>query len=223
MKISVWGGTGYSGGHVARVAAERGHEVTAFARTAPSDAPSDAPAHATGGVAYEVGTVLDAADRARSLDGADAVVVALSPRGDMADRMREAVTALAEDARRVGVRFGIVGGAGSLLVAEDGPRFVDTEAFAPEEAKPEALTVGAVLDDLRATPDDLDWFMVSPSPVYGAWAPGEATGSYRLGGDVLLPGTDGGPAALSGADLGAVVVDELERPAHRRARFTAAS
>jgi putative NADH-flavin reductase len=39
---------------------------------------------------------------------------------------------------------------------------------------------------LRETGDDVDWFYVSPAAGFGSYAPGEATGSYRVGGDVLV-------------------------------------
>jgi putative NADH-flavin reductase len=69
--------------------------------------------------------------------------------------------------------------------------------------------------------DALDWFFLSPAAVFGAYAPGEAVGTYRVGDDVLLADAEGN-SAISGADLADAVVDEIERPAHRRARFTVA-
>ncbi len=62
---------------------------------------------------------------------------------------------------------------------------------------------------------------MSPAGSFGPWAAGEYTGEYRVGGDVLL--TDAaGESAISGADFGVGVVDEIETPEHRRARFTLA-
>ena len=57
--------------------------------------------------------------------------------------------------------------------------------------------------------------------MFGAFNPGEARGMYRVGGDVLLA-DENGVSDISGADLGRAVVDEIETPAHRRARFTVA-
>jgi putative NADH-flavin reductase len=42
-----------------------------------------------------------------------------------------------------------------------------------------------------------------------------------VGGDVLVTDAEG-RSNLSNGDLGLVILDEIERPAHRRARFTAA-
>lgn len=150
------------------------------------------------------------------------VVSALSPRGDMADAemFRATVARAARLAQEKGARFGVIGGAGSLLVAEGGPKLVDTPDF-PEEFAEEPRILDAVLQDLRETDEDLDWFFVSPASGFGSFAPGEATGHYRVGGDVLLA-DENGESFVSGADLAHAVVDEIERPAHRRIRFTIA-
>ncbi|WP_448631842.1 NAD(P)-dependent oxidoreductase [Cellulomonas soli] len=134
--------------------------------------------------------------------------------------MRGIVADLATAVQGTGTRLGVIGGAGSLHVAPGGPRLVDTDVF-PEEFKPEALEMAAALDDLRATDPTVDWFYLSPAGGFGAFAPGEHTGTFRLGDDVLLTDADGG-SNLSGADLAQAIVDEIETPAHRRARFTAA-
>ncbi|HET7821938.1 MAG TPA: NAD(P)H-binding protein [Ornithinibacter sp.] len=70
----MFGGTGYTGGSVVREAASRGHHVISVSRSEPKEPVQ--------GVRYEVGNVHDVAQRATQ--GADAVVAALSPRGDMA-------------------------------------------------------------------------------------------------------------------------------------------
>lgn len=210
-KISVIGVSGYAGKHIAEAAAVRGFEVRGFSRSEVAEQ--------FAGVEYVRGSLLSAEDRARALDGVDAVVVAISPRGDMAGKTRAAIAELAHEAAAAGVRLGVIGGAGSLLVAEGGPRVVDS-GF-PEEFKPEALEMAEVLEDLRAFDASLDWFLVSPAGGFGSFNPGEYRGEYRVGGDVLL--TDaGGNSDISGADFGVAIVDELETPKHRRARFTVA-
>jgi putative NADH-flavin reductase len=55
----------------------------------------------------------------------------------------------------------------------------------------------------------------------GSEAPGEATGRYRIGGDVLLSDADGN-SNISGADYATAFVDEIDKPAHRRQRFSVA-
>jgi uncharacterized protein len=58
--------------------------------------------------------------------------------------------------------------------------------------------------------------MLSPSAVI---APGERTGKFRLGGDQLLIGSDG-KSFISVQDYAMAMIDELEKPAHERKRFT---
>jgi len=115
---------------------------------------------------------------------------------------------------------GLIGGAGSLLVAEGGPKLVDTPDF-PKEFAEEPRVLDAVLQDLRGAEEGLDWFFVSPAAGFGSFAPGERTGAYRIGGDVLLT-DENGDSHLSGQDLAVALVDEIETPAHRRTRFTVA-
>ncbi len=210
--ITIFGGTGYAGSAIAREAVARGHAVTVVARKAPAD-PIE-------GVAYVTGSALDPAVRAAALDGADVAISTLAPRGDMAGKVREVDAALATEAAASGVRLGVVGGAGSLFVAEGGPRLYDTPEF-PADYKDESLELAAVLDDLRAARAELDWFYISPAAEFGAFAPGERTGSYRVSDDVLLTSADG-HSSISGADLGVAFVDEIEKPAHVRSRFTVA-
>lgn len=211
-RITIIGGTGYAGALIVAEAASRGHEVTSISRALPDEK--------IDGVTYVEGSVTDADIRARAVQDADVVYSAISPRGDMEGRTRQALADLAGAAQQAGVRLGITGGAGSLLVAEGGPRLSDTDDF-PDAFKTEAAEMAAVLDDLRASDASLDWFYVSPAAGFGAFAPGEKTGAFRVGGDVLLADADGN-SFISGADFATAVVDEIEQPAHRRTRFSVA-
>jgi putative NADH-flavin reductase len=49
--------------------------------------------------------------------------------------------------------------------------------------------------------------------------PGERTGKFRLGGDDLIKDVEG-KSRVSFEDYAIALVDELEKPAHERARFT---
>lgn len=211
-RVTVIGGNGYAGRNIVRAGVAKGIDVTSFGR--------GEAAEQIAGASYARGSLTEAADRARMLDGADVVIVAVSPRGDMQGRVRPAIAQLATEAESAGVRLGVVGGAGSLLQRKGGDLVMDGPGF-PDEVKPEAAEMGGVLEDLRATPDALDWFLVSPAGSFGEWAAGDFRGEYRVGGDVLLTDADGN-SEISGADFGAAVVDEIEAPAHRRARFTVA-
>ncbi len=212
MQITVLGGTGFAGSNIAREAAARGHQVTILTRTQPE--------HPLEGVTYRQGDVTDPQLLAEVVSGAEVMVEALSPRGELEGRLREVVAELAGLVAAASRRLGVVGGAGSLLVAPGGPTLSSTEGF-PEAFKAEALEMGAILDDLRASADDLDWFYLSPAANFGGFNPGEHTGSFRLGGDVLLADADG-TSDISGADFAQAFVDEIENPTHRRQRFTVA-
>lgn len=211
-RITVLGGTGYAGSHLAAEAARRGHQVQVVARKLPAE-PLE-------GVSYLEADVLEADLMAKLVLEADVVVDALSPRGVLEGRTIEVDHRLAAAALAVGVRIGVIGGAGSLLLTPEGPMLAQTPDF-PEEFKPEATERAAALTFLRSTDEALDWFFVSPAASFGAWAPGEHTGVFRVGGDVLLA-DEQGRSEISGADLAQAIVDEIEIPTHRRARFTVA-
>ncbi len=214
-RITVLGGTGYAGAAVVAEARRRGHDVTAVSRTAPAS-PVD-------GVTYVEGSVLDGDVLDRVLADADVVVSALSPRGDMAGKVEGVVEDLVARLAGSSTRFGYVGGASSLLTEEGGPRVWDvTEQHMPDEVKPEVRTGLDTLALLEASPESLDWFYVSPPQDFGSWLGTPSKGEYVLGGDVLLRDADGA-STISADDLALAILDEIETPAHRRARFTAIS
>ena len=154
---------------------------------------------------------------------ADVVVVSIrfAPDGSGPGvKLLDAVPALTRAAAAHGTRLGVVGGAASLLVAEGGPRLIDTPEF-PEQFKPEAGSAAEALEALRADTTGADWFFLSPAAGFGPYNPGQPTGKYRLGGDILLT-DESGKSEISGADYALAFVDEIDTPAHRRTRFTAA-
>ncbi|MGJ0388991.1 NAD(P)-dependent oxidoreductase [Microbacterium sp. CGR1] len=208
-RIVVLGGTGYAGRHIVSEAVSRGHEVVSVSRSEPSN-PVE-------GARNVQGSVLDLASLGDVFDGADAVVSALSPRGDMENSVLDALRGLIEKVTGTKTRIGVVGGAGGSLVAPGGPRLFDLDF--PEEYKHEAQVGIDSLALLESTDESLDWFFVHPAEVFGPWAEGERTGHYRDGGDVLVRDADG-KSFISGADFAIAVVDEVERAAHHRSRFT---
>lgn len=211
-RITVLGGTGYAGSHIAKEAAARGHDVLAVSRKAPED-PVE-------GVSYGSGDVLDKGFLKDLAAKSDLLMLALSPRGDMQGKVIEAARQLIPVAAEAGVRVGVIGGAGALRVSEGGPRLIDTEDF-PEEIKPESFEMLEVLEELQASEESLDWFYIHPAAGFGSFNPGERRGTYRVGGEVLLTDRDGN-SDISGADFALAILDEIEKPVHRRRRFSAA-
>lgn len=207
-RIAVIGGTGYAGSHIVAEAVSRGHSVISIARSVPTNRVE--------GAAYLEGTILDVATLLEQIDEAEVVIQAVSPRGDMVGKVRTATAELFAGLPE-NVRLGVVGGAGGSLIAPEGPRVID--AGFPEEFKAEAFEAIGVLEDLEADTSGKDWFFIHPAGEFGAWNPGERTGHYRDGGDVVVTDADG-RSYISGADFAVAVLDEIEQPKHHRGRFT---
>ena len=218
--IAIFGGTGYAGSAIRDEALKRGHRVIAISRNAPAD---PAGAAAVPGLEFRRGSVHDPALVDQVAAEADVIVVAIrfGPGGSGDGvKLLDAFPALTRAAAAHGTRLGVVGGAASLLVAEGGPRLLDTPEF-PAQFKGEAGSAADALEALRADTTGADWFFVSPAAAFGSYNPGVATGEYRVGGDILLTDT-AGKSEISGADYALAFVDEIEAPAHRRTRFTVA-
>jgi putative NADH-flavin reductase len=208
--IAIIGGTGYAGGHIAAEAARRGLTVTTVSRSA---ATSPVP-----GVTHVQGQIADSALVEQLAEQHDVLVLAVHADGE--PPLLGVLPGIAKAAASSRARLGVVGGAGSLYVAEGGPLLVDTAEF-PAEFKATALAHADVLEWFRGTDLDLDWFYVSPPALFGSYAPGEATGAYRTGADVLLV-DEAGNSEISGADFAVAFVDEVVEPKHPRTRFTVA-
>jgi len=206
-RIVVFGVTGYAGGHITAELLDRGHAVVGVARDTTRVAPRER-------LELRPGSLYDPAFRTKTVAGADAVVVALPAHPADGPDLEFVVPGLLEAVG--GARLGVVGGAASLLVTEGGSLVLDT---LPDEYKPESEAHARVLDALRRASTTVDWFYLSPALSFGSWSPGEKTGKFRLGTDVLITDANGN-SEISGADYAMAFVDEIEKPAHHKARFT---
>lgn len=201
MKIAVYGATGMIGSRIVNEARSRGHEVTSISRSADEATEDQA----------RRGDASDTAFAAEIAGSHDVVVSALGP-SRTSDDGRSFQDAVANLAATLGdSRLIVVGGAGSLQV--DGVALFDTPHF-PAEYQTEARKSAEVLASLRELPEGIDWTYLSPAPVI---APGERTGSYAIADD--SPAGD----TVSAEDYAVALVDEIEEPTHRRARFTVAN
>ncbi len=199
MKVALIGASGQGGSRLLAELTRRRHQVTAIARHPEKIA-------AAPGVTAKKGDVFDKASLVALLKGHDAVISAVHFTDSDPALMIEAV-------KELGVkRYFVVGGAGSLEVAP-GVKLVDTPQF-PAAYKAEAKKGGEFLELLR-NDKDLEWTFLSPSATV---APGERTGKFRLGTDQLLTHEKG--SNISWEDYAIAAVDELEKPAHVRQRFT---
>jgi uncharacterized protein len=215
MKILIIGATGMIGSRVAAEALSRGHQVTAASRSGRSD---DLPAQpALTAVALDATASSTVAEQAA---GHDVVISAVSPPRDGSDPavpLLATYRSLIEGLRTAGVRRLIaVGGAGSLKTASGQDR-VDAPDF-PADYKAEALAQRELLNLLRAEVIDLDWTYVSPADHI---APGERTGTFRVGGDQLLTAADG-TSFISAEDYAVALVEEAEKNNAIRRRITVA-
>jgi hypothetical protein len=206
-RIVVFGVTGYAGGHITAELLDRGYAVVGVARDTTQVAARER-------LELRPGSFYDPAFRAQIIKGADAVVVALPAHPANGPDLEVAIPELLEAV--AGARLGVVGGAATLLATKDGPPVLDT---LPEEYKPEAEAHARVLDALRRASTTADWFYLSPAASFGSWNPGEKIGNFTLGTDVLVTDANGN-SEISGADYATAFVDEIEKPAHHRARFT---
>jgi len=198
--IAIIGATGRAGSQLLEEALRRGHSVLAIAR-------DPSALHGRSGVTVQALDVNDSAALQKAVVGVDAVLSA-------AHFSTIEPHAIIEPVKRAGVkRLLVVGGAGSLLLPS-GHRVIDSPDF-PEAYKAEASAGGRFLEVLRQE-QNLDWTFLSPSAEF---VEGERTGHYTLGKDHLLIGADG-KSWITFADFAIAMIDELEKPAHSRQRFT---
>jgi putative NADH-flavin reductase len=209
MNIALIGASGFVGTALLNEARARGHHVTAL--VAHPEKLSAQP-----GLTVLASDVQDGARLSAQLKGFDVVISAFSGHadGDVLDYYLRGIGSIIGAAKRAEVaRLVVVGGAGSLDVAP-GVQLIDTPGF-PAQYKATAEGARQALALLRQEPT-LNWTMLSPSALL---APGERTGLFRLGGDQLLVDADGN-SKISVQDYALALLDEVERPAHARARFT---
>ena len=199
MKVALIGATGQAGSRLLAELTHRGHAVTAIARN-----PEKAPKGPL--VTAKTGDIHDPTALATALAGHDAVISSV--------RFVDARPAsLIGAVRASGVkRYLVVGGAASLEVGP-GVTLLSTPQF-PDAYKAEATAGAQHLAYLKSV-DDLDWTFLSPSAMFVA---GERTGVFRLGKDQLLANEKG--SSISFEDYAIAMVDEIEKPAHLRQRFT---
>lgn len=211
MNIALIGASGFIGSALLREALARGHRVTALVGRPEKLA-------AQPGLTALKADVQDTAALAQQLGNHDAVLSAFSghAQADVYDYYLRGIRSIIEATRLAGVpRLLVVGGAGSLEVAP-GVQLLDTPAF-PAAYKPTAEGARQALVLLQQE-TLLDWTLLSPAAEI---APGARSGKFRLGGDQLLVDA-AGHSRISVEDYAVAFIDELEKPAHSRRRFTVA-
>jgi putative NADH-flavin reductase len=199
VRIAVIGAAGNVGSRIVAEALRRGHQVTALTR-------NDVDATDAGAVASLI-------------RGHDVGIGATRPQPGDEQSAGVVTSSLLAAHAETGVRFVMVGGAGSLRTPDGDGRLVsDDPRWVPAEFAELARTASDQLDLCR-NEACTDWTYVTPPALM---EPGLRTGDYRIGRDELLVDWDG-RSYLSMEDMAAAILDEIEQPAHRRQRFTVAS
>lgn len=206
------GATGFVGSAVLNELVSRGYKVTAVARNIEKIAKSEL----LDVVKEDVANV-DAI--AKLADGKDAIISAYNPgwtNPDIATLISENYPKILSAAKKSGVeRMLIVGGAGTLFCAP-GLRVVDSGAI-PEEIMGGVRPLGDFYLNTLMNENDIDWVFFSPAGVFDPQ--GKKTGNYRLGKDDLIVDAEGN-SHISVQDYADAMVNELEKPAHHKERFT---
>ena len=206
------GATGFVGSAVLNELVSRGHKVTAVARNIEKIAKSEL----LDVVKEDVANV-DAI--AKLADGMDAIISAYNPgwtNPDITTLISENYPKILSAAKKSGVkRLLIVGGAGTLFCAP-GLRVVDSGAI-PEEIMGGVRPLGDFYLNTLMNENDIDWVFFSPAGVFDQQ--GKKTGNYRLGKDDLIVDAEGN-SHISVQDYADAMVNELEKPAHHKERFT---
>lgn len=206
------GATGFVGSAVLNELVSRGHKVTAVARNIEKIAKSEL----LDVVKEDVANV-DAI--AKLADGKDAIISAYNPgwtNPDIATLISENYPKILSAAKKSGVkRLLIVGGAGTLFCAP-GLRVVDSGAI-PEEIMGGVRPLGDFYLNTLMNENDIDWVFFSPAGVFDPQ--GKKTGNYRLGKDDLIVDAEGN-SHISVQDYADAMVNELEKLAHHKERFT---
>ncbi len=206
------GATGFVGSAVLNELLERGHEVTAVVRNA-AKLPQNELLTAVEQDVSDVEAI------AKLAEGKDAVISAYNP-GWMNPEIEKLITEnypkILEAAKKSGVeRLIIVGGAGTLFCAP-GLRVVDSGVI-PAEIMDGVRPLGNFYLNTLTNENDIDWVFFSPAGVLDE--EGKKTGNYRLGKDDLIVDAEGN-SHISVQDYADALVNELEKPAHHKERFT---
>lgn len=213
MQIALIGGTGGMGAFILEELASRGHDIRAVVRK-----PG---AVATAGYLTSVqADVYDTAALSEALGGVDAVISAFNPgwhEPGLYEKYLLGARSIQTATAAAGVeRLLVIGGASSLY-NEDGIQMI--ESFTPPEPYGSGVRAARDYHQEILTETGLDWVFLSPPMDCGPMGPDGRTGGYRTGAEHPVVDKNG-KSSLSRQDLAVAVVDEIERPAHHRQRFT---
>lgn len=214
MKVVLAGASGFVGKAILKELLQKGHEVTGVVRDTKNLEPQN-------GLVIKEMDVNNVDEFAEVINGNDAVISAFNAgwtNPNLYEDFLKGSEAIQYAAKKSGInRLLIVGGAGSLFI--DGKQLVDSPDF-PEAYKAGATAARDYLNDLK-NETELDWVFVSPAMEMHPGTSGTRRGTYRTGSDNPVF-DENGKSIISVEDLSVAIVDEMEKPAHHRERFTVA-
>lgn len=215
MNIALIGASGFVGTAIAKEALNRGHQVTAVVRN-----PEKVTFHHEH-LTIEKTDILNQQELIKAIKGKDVVISAYNAgwtNPNLYEDFLEGSKAIQAGVKSAGVkRLITIGGAGSLEVAP-GLQIVDTPDF-PAAYKAGATSARDYLNVLKEE-KELDWTFFSPAIEMNQESSGVRKGKYRTSLDTPVFDADH-RSILSVEDLAVVIIDELEKPAHIKQRFTA--
>ena len=206
MKVAIIGANGKSGSNLVQEALKQGYDITAIVRNKEYK-------NGDVKVVYKDIFELTKAD----LAGFDAVISAFAAWTPETFPLHKKVAKhLADALSGTKTRLIIVGGAGTLLVDNQGTMAMDTPGFPPEYMGVAKATAESFFE-LKGRTDVL-WTYVSPAGDYDA--DGARTGKYVLGNDHVILNSQN-ESYISYADLAIAIIDELKNRNFVQKRFTA--
>ena len=212
-KVLLIGASGFVGSAILSELLNRGHEVTAVVRNVSKISPRK-------NLTVVNQDVADVDAIAKLAEGKDAIISAYNPGWTNPDIRRLIETnypKIVEAAKKSGVkRLLIVGGAGTLFCAP-GLRVVDSGAI-PAEIMDGVRPLGDFYLNELSKEKDIDWIFFSPAGAFDE--KGIRTGKFHLGKDDLIVDPQTNSSHISVQDYAVAMVDELEKPAHHKERFT---
>ena len=214
-KIAVIGATGFVGTQVVKELENRGYFVNALARNISKISETE-------NVKAIEADVYNTSELAHVLKGNDAVISTFNPGWTNPNIFEDFLKGAKSIEKAVGEsgvkRFIVVGGAGSLYIAEN-LQLIDTPEF-PAEIKPGAEAARQYLEIIKKN-TELDWTFFSPAIEMHQGTAGVRKGTYRTA--LENPVFDeNGRSILSVEDVAVALVDELENNQFVKLRFTAA-
>ena len=220
LRILVYGATGKVGTHVVDEALSREHTVTAVSRD-----PSRIKQHHEN-LSAVAGDLLDSSSIASLVIDQDVVIISVrgiigKPKIPENALQRIAVEKVVNVLREIGAdapRLIHVGGSGTLEV-EPGVLYADKlpKLFLPKSLEAEIQGQVLALEYLR-TVGDVNWSYATPARNF---TNGKRTGTFRIGGDVMLEDSRG-KSKISRRDFAVALIDEAENASYVRRRFSVA-